>query len=577
MTKRLLVLAAILAIALPAALSAPASALLKPKDIFKKVTVGPKGDPGGEPSIGVAPDGSIDVSYPSGLGVLFFHSKDNGKSWLATKPVTLNAGDTTVNYDPSGATYQSNLRNIDPTDCGAGCLQIDIWKSFDHGVTWPQKATAAAAPEQPVDNAIYGSAASNMPMLVDRQWIDTYTPPGKGTNDARVYLTYHDFVAGLMWVNASKDGGKTFSQPVSIINDPVALANSACNVVPGQLKVVQSGPHAGRVYVVWLSGDVAENAATGCNETQLATFGQVWSAYSDDEGATWTDQLVYDSGVLSAGDGAGLISIGHDACAIFADMALDSAGNPYVVFALNAADAPHTGGPGDQWDIYLESSFDGGKSWNGKSDGTGAPYKVTSGVGSHIFPAVTAGDPGRVAVAYLGSDALVPQLPYGKAQPGGNPDAKWNVFVARSLDVTTGHPSWTTDQVTPSPIHTGDVCTLGIFCLPVISDRSLLDFIDIVGDPAGMVHIAYADTEHKGTGSASAGIVAVSNQVAGTGLLKPVVTHKPVKRPIHLPHPRKTRVLGEKLAATGVGQAPFAGLLLIVVAAVLLRVRRRNA
>jgi len=130
MTKRLLVLLAVATLAIASSLGGSASSLPKVKDVFQKITVGPKGDPGGEPSIGTAPDGTLYVSYPSGLGVLFYRSKNLGKKWVGTPTVSTNAGDTTVNVDPSGAVYQSNLRNIDPTSCGAGCLQIDIYKSF---------------------------------------------------------------------------------------------------------------------------------------------------------------------------------------------------------------------------------------------------------------------------------------------------------------------------------------------------------------------------------------------------------------------------------------------------------------
>ena len=55
----------------------------------------------------------------------------------------------------------------------------------------------------------------------------------------------------------------------------------------------------------------------------MAGFHSVWVAYSDDGGATWTDQLVYDAGP------------GHDGSEIFADLTLDDVGNPYVAFTMN--------------------------------------------------------------------------------------------------------------------------------------------------------------------------------------------------------------------------------------------------
>src|SRR5439155_2837282 len=274
-----------------------------------------KGDTGGEPSIASAKDGTLYVSYPASSvkasdpsGSVFYRSTNGGTSWKAGALASArgDSGDTTVNVDSTGAVYQSNLRYVHPDG-----LQIDMYKSLDKGAHWFQKGVTGSADNPSSDNS------TNSTFLVDRQWTDAYVPHGKTTKDARVYITYHDFVTSLIWVNVSKDGGRTFSEQTNVVNDPAALANSACNTVPGGLRVVQSGPHAGRVYVVWLSGDLAENAATGCNVTQLATFGQIWSAYSDDEGATWTDQLVYDSGVFAPGDGLGLISIGHDASTLF--------------------------------------------------------------------------------------------------------------------------------------------------------------------------------------------------------------------------------------------------------------------
>src|SRR5207244_1017002 len=149
----------------------------------------------------------------------------------------------------------------------------------------------------------------------------------------------------------------------------------------GGVKVVQRGTHAGRIYAAWLGADPVENAG-GCNITMLQTFHTAWIAWSDDNGATWTDQLVFDGG------------IGHDASALFADLTLDRRGNPYVAFGDNLR---------DEWDMFVEASFDGGRTWNGAADGTGRPSKVNADSGTHFFPAIAAGDPGEVDVAYLGT------------------------------------------------------------------------------------------------------------------------------------------------------------------------------
>jgi hypothetical protein len=440
--------------------------------------VGPK-DGGGEPSIATGPEGKLYVSYP-GDRMDFFRSTDQGQTWTAGAVAADQSGDTSVNVDSSGAVYQSNLNGF---TFDADMLQGVVYKSRDFGDHWSQGS-----------GFISTTNTSNQPFLVDRQWADAYIPPGKTTDQALVYFTYHDWGPSQIWVNVSTDGGRTFGPPNDVITSPEAQAASFCDTIPGGIKVVQSGPHAGRIYDAWLGGSVATNAATGCNITQLNTFSTIWVAYSDDQGATWTDRLVFDGG------------FGHDASGLFADLTLDNQGNPYVAFADNLT---------NEWDVYVMASFDGGITWNGKSDGTGTPYKVNADTGTHFFPAIAVGDPGRVDVAYLGTDKLIDQTPYGKPTPGGGEGGVWRVYMAQSTNLASGSPTWSVVQATPTPMHIGDVCTLGIFCIGELgSNRNLLDFIDISVGVDGFAHAAYTDD------NLAEGIWA-ANQVSGTRAYAP--------------------------------------------------------
>jgi hypothetical protein len=326
--------------------------------------IGPQNG-GGEPSVAISPDHTIYVSAP-GDAMEFWRSPDGGKTWTQGASPESPSGDTSVNVDQSGAVYESNLNVITGDQ---NTLQVDLFKSFDRGTTWPQKGSSA----------IEDSNASGQPALVDRQWVDAWIPPGHTTNTATVCLTYHDFGPSQMWVSCSFDGGRTFGLPVDAITSPLAQADSYCNTIPGGLKIVQSGPHAGRIYIAWLAADPL-NPVSGCNLTQLAAFHSIWSAFSDDGGRSWTDRLVYDAGPL------------HDGSEIFADLTLDNRGNPYVGFVMNVR---------TEYDIWVEASFDGGSTWNGRSDGTGAPYLVNADQGTHFFAAIAAGSPGQVDVAYL--------------------------------------------------------------------------------------------------------------------------------------------------------------------------------
>jgi hypothetical protein len=163
--------------------------------------------------------------------------------------------------------------------------------------------------------------------------------------------------------------------------------------------------------------------------------------------------------------------------------------------------------------MYVVWSKDGGATWDGGggsiAGSAATPYRVNgpSETGTHFFPAIAAGAPGHVAVAYLRTPEIVPTDPLGKANPGGcagpaisknpfyPPPCNWNLYAAQSVNLTSSpaKATWTTTQITTTPMHIGDICNLGIACVPTISNRHLLDFISEALDPRGCAHIAYAD------------------------------------------------------------------------------------
>jgi hypothetical protein len=174
-------------------------------------------------------------------------------------------------------------------------------------------------------------------------------------------------------VNISPDGGKTFGPPIDVLANltangadqgAVALADSACNTVPTAAAIAKSGPHPGRIYVAWIASD-PESAGTGCNVAMVQAFHNLFIAWSDDGGATWTPQLAYDAGV------------GHDASTPFAAFTLDDQGNPYYAFATPApSDNPATcsaestagtvqSDPTCAHHMWVAWSSDGGSTWDG--------------------------------------------------------------------------------------------------------------------------------------------------------------------------------------------------------------------
>ncbi len=469
---------------------------------------------GGEPSMVSDSKGVLYVATPTD-GALTFRSNDKGKSWKRTESDADPAsGDDCLGADQSDAIYLCNLAGSVSTLP----LQADAFKTTDQGHTWTHGA--GFAPMCGTSCSVFG---------VDRDWIDAaILPPATTTDQAEVVLMYHDFYGPTqIWVNISTDGGKTFGRPMDVLTAPaatpgavagtvVAQGYTMCNTVPAGVGIVRPGlPHAGRIYVGWIASDLPQNA-TGCNITMLQSFHTVWTAWSDDNGATWTPQQAIDLGV------------GHDASTPFVGFTMDNQGNPYFGFsaqdpsgnpAVCAAESSAGVVQGDkacQYNMYVVWSKDGGATWN---DGTGlvpgsagTPYEASppEEVGTHFFPAIAAGDPGQVDVSYLYTPQTLPTDPLGKADPGGcagpgpgngnpptyPPICEWNLEASQSLDLTAapGSEHWSQSAITTTPMHVGDICNLGIFCVDPNSDRSLLDFIQESIDPStGCAHIAYPD------------------------------------------------------------------------------------
>ncbi len=443
-----------------------------------------------------------------------------------------NSGDDCLATDQANSVYLCNLAGSQ----GVAPLQADVWKSVNHGSTWSHGA--GAIPQCATSCSAFG---------VDRDWVAaSILPPATTSAGAEVVLMYHDFYGpSQIWVNISRDGGTTFGAPQEVLTSPavtpgaiagtvVAQGYTFCNTVPAGVGIAPPGtPHAGRIYVGWIAADLAQNA-TGCNVSMLQAFHTLWISYSDDGGKTWTPQQAFDAG------------IGHDASTPFVGFTLDSQGNPYFGFAINLNSNPATcsaestagtvqADTSCEYDMYVVWSANGGPTWDGGGGlipgSAKVPYRVNGPgeTGTHFFPAIAAGSPGQVAVAYLRTTEILPTDTFGKADPGGcagpgpangnpttyPPACSWNLYAAQSANLTAspGTAAWSTTQVTAAPMHVGDICNLGIACVAPSSNRHLLDFISEDIDPQGCAHIAFADDN-------LVNLLRVANQTAGCLKLK---------------------------------------------------------
>jgi hypothetical protein len=237
-----------------------------------------------EPSITAAPDGTLYVAAPSGLGNTnpassYLWRSDDGLTWQYLPPVfgaagvslltgivrglAPGGGDADVSVDAGGRLYYSDLTLVDAS----------IASSADRGATW-DVSTPVSGP--PVD---------------DRQWI-VATSPGV------VYSTAAEIGVGV-WVWKSTDGGLTFLHSEMVTNfergfvgaapggplavdptDPAHVTLSLFNVGSGRVMVDETFD-AGATWTLTTIADSVSNAVA--TNWPVLAFDAAGNAY-----ATWT-------------------------------------------------------------------------------------------------------------------------------------------------------------------------------------------------------------------------------------------------------------------------------------------------
>lgn len=152
---------------------------------------------------------------------------------------------------------------------------------------------------------------------------------------------------------------------------------------------------------------------------------------------------------------------------IFVSGDVDDAGNVYVAWVDRDS---------SQYDVWMSYSTNKGATWS-------KTFRVSAGLGTTVFPWITAGGDGKVAVGWYGTDVV------------GEPDsvgsgAGWYVYAGVSQNAHDAMPTFATARAT-DVVHAGNICTSGTGCGG--ADRDLLDFLSVDLMPDGRVAIAYAD------------------------------------------------------------------------------------
>ncbi|HVL49853.1 MAG TPA: sialidase family protein [Candidatus Thermoplasmatota archaeon] len=385
------------------------------------------GQDGVEPTVGVTKDGTLFVSAgtfrnnnPLGLPwTLVMKSEDKGLTWKSTGP-------RLPNGDPNPPITFDPYVYVDPaTD---RVFTVDLyalacnWLSYsdDKGQSW-------------ITNPI----ACGDPLVVDHQTIVAGKPKITPVTPAYPNLLYicinHVYKSSCA---RSIDGGLSFHElppAYSGVSPPAPGSGEQASFCGGLHGHVKTGPD-GTVYL------------------PRGYCGKVMVAVSETDGLLWTPYVINET--------VGILEGTHEIT-----IATDPAGNVYAMW------------PAEDGLMRLAASKDKGKTW-GPAHILSAPDVTLAG-----YPAIAAGDDGKLAFAY-----------YGTTYEGGI-DAKesiategtWNGYLGYVLDALSDDPLVVTTMVNDpnDPLVRGKCAWTRC--------PGVYDFMDIVIDAEGRPWAAFVD------------------------------------------------------------------------------------
>jgi hypothetical protein len=426
----------------------------------------------GEPSIAADPRGDVLVVSPQGIpaglngtsGTGLWISRNDARTFAKGTFIgsKLGGGDDDIVYDRGSRTfYEADLE----------ALATEICKSTDYGRTW-----RGVGPGPNLDSCTAVNQGQAGPSD-DRPWLAV-----DPTDAQRLYLVYHEFVSAQPLAFVTNNGGADdFANPCgNIISNPAIEANIPTDITGGTLVARPVVDRHGTLYILIATTTQQENVQALSQGQPSGTFSQLYLAVSHDHCKSFTDYTVFDG---YAKYGSNNVQFGD----IFNDLAIDGAGNLYVVGDGFIGHKPFA----TTAHLYVFHSTDHGKRWS-------APVELSTPHAADMLPAAVGGPrAGELAIGYF-------RTINGKTNPNDT-SAKWTYSTAESRDATAARPRFRYADVRPGyDYHNGDICNLGILCGTVPggpSDRSLLDFTSATLDRRGCPLFTFAGNPHGSPGN----------------------------------------------------------------------------